>query len=83
MLEGSGNIFPTDVGFANATGGNLRLSASSVLIDAGNQFIDADIILAGFQLLPIFDLDDNARIVDGDGDGTEEIDIGAYEYQGD
>ena len=83
MLEGSGNIFPTDVGFANATGGNLRLSASSVLIDAGNQYVDADIILAGFQLLPDFDLDDNARITDGDGDGTEEIDIGAYEYQAD
>ncbi|MCJ2511899.1 MAG: MBL fold metallo-hydrolase, partial [Candidatus Thermoplasmatota archaeon] len=35
LLEGSGNIFPAAAGFANATGGNLRLSASSVLIDAG------------------------------------------------
>ncbi len=83
MLEGTGNIFPTSAGFVDASGGDLRLSVSSLLIDAGNQFADADIIEAGFQALPDFDLDGNFRITDGDGDGIEDVDIGAYEYQGD
>jgi hypothetical protein len=34
-------------------------------------------------MLPGTDLVGNQRIVDGDGDGREVVDIGAYEYQGD
>ncbi len=30
----------------------------------------------------LFDLDGNPRIVDGDGDLVEAVDMGAYEYQG-
>lgn len=46
----------------------------SILIDSGDP---------GTSMLPEFDLDDNPRLVDGDGDGNAIRDLGAYEYQGD
>ncbi len=82
IVEGLNNVSPEDPGFVSPSTGNLRLLGTSLLIDAGNSLIDVDRNLAGFQLLPDFDLDDKERIVDGDGDENEEIDIGAYEYQG-
>jgi hypothetical protein len=36
----------------------------------------------GFQLLPAMDLDRNARVVDGNHDGTATVDLGAYECRG-
>jgi predicted outer membrane repeat protein len=45
----------------------------SAAIDAG------DSAVAG---LPNVDLDGNARVVDGNGDGDDVIDMGAFEYQG-
>ena len=82
VFGGASNIVPTDPGFVNADGGNLRLTSSSPLIDAGNQIVDVDFNTFGFQLLPEFDFDGNFRITDGDGSGGEEVDIGAFEFQG-
>jgi hypothetical protein len=66
----------------NATTGNLRLTSSSSCIDAGSSFVDFEPFEPGFQLPPPGDLDGNARVVDGDLDGTAVIDMGAYEFQG-
>jgi predicted outer membrane repeat protein len=56
----------------NAQEANLRLLPNSPAVDAGNSFLSN---------LPDIDLDGNPRIVDGNGDGTAAIDIGAYEFQ--
>jgi predicted outer membrane repeat protein len=53
--------------------GNLRLQAGSPAIDVGNNSF-----IAGVST----DLDGEARIKDGDGDGTETVDMGAYEAKG-
>ena len=55
--------------FVNAGVGNYRLQGSSPCIDAGGE--------EGF-LGP--DLDGVPRAQDGDGDGTDTVDIGCYEY---
>jgi predicted outer membrane repeat protein len=60
--------------------GDPHLGAASILIDAGNQYVDVDPATLGIQFVPEFDLDGNLRIMDGNGDGLAEIDIGAYEY---
>ncbi|WP_460710171.1 choice-of-anchor Q domain-containing protein [Nocardioides dilutus] len=57
--------------FVEAAGGNLRLQSTSPVIDMG------DPAAAG----PAVDLDSNARVTDGDGDGTARRDMGAFEYQ--
>lgn len=82
LLPGSGNFNPMDPGFVNATRRNFHLSSMSPLIDKGSLFIDSSVLSAGFQSLPTFDFDLNVRIVDGDGDGVAEVDIGAFEFQG-
>lgn len=79
LVDGIGNIDPMSPGFVNATGGNLRLSSTSPLIDAGSQLVDTSIVLGGFQPLQLFDFDGDARLADGDGDGIAEVDIGAFE----
>lgn len=59
--------------------GDLRLGDNSPCIDRGNTFVDLDPLLPGFQRLPQFDLFSNPRVVDGNGDGLEAVDIGAFE----
>jgi hypothetical protein len=54
-------------------GGNYHLQATSPCIDAGSN----SLVPAGITT----DLDGYARIVDGDGDTIDEVDMGAYEYQ--
>jgi hypothetical protein len=80
-LSGTGNI-DVDPLFVDPNGAdgiigteddNLRLSAGSPCIDAGdNSVVDANST----------DLDGNSRILDGDGDGEAIVDMGAYEFVG-
>jgi len=78
--SGIGNINP-DPQFVNLATGNLRLQSNSPCVDQGNNFIDYQPTVPGFQLLPATDLDGKWRVVDGDGDGTATVDMGAYESQ--
>ena len=50
-------------------------------IDAGNTYVDIEPLTPGFQTLPEIDLAGEPRLVDGDGDGSADVDMGAYEYQ--
>lgn len=67
-----GNI-SMDPKFVDASSGNFRLQSDSPCIDAGTNTI------TGYDF-PIADLDDNYRIWDGDGNGSEIVDIGAFEF---
>ena len=71
--------------FQNAGSGNLRLSGDSPCIEAGSNAavppdtadLDDDGNVA--EQTPL-DLDDRARFVDADCDGTDTVDMGAYEF---
>ena len=52
---------------------DLHLSETSPCIDTGDE------TLVSFPL-PVFDLDGNDRIIDGDENGTATIDMGVYEF---
>jgi len=79
-LDTATNI-ATDPRFVDAAGGNFRLDAGSPCIDRGLNIVDVDPAKAGLQKLPETDLDGKARLVDGDGNGTAVVDIGAFERQ--
>jgi hypothetical protein len=66
---GDGNI-DADPLFVEADGGDYRLGPSSPCIDAGSN--DA-------PNLPLTDFEGDARVLDGDGDGTAIVDMGADE----
>jgi parallel beta-helix repeat protein len=65
--------------------GDYRLPANSPCIDIGddNSTVDDSGDLDGdgdpYEPVP-FDLDGNARVADGDGDGNPVVDMGAYEF---
>ncbi|MBL8877821.1 MAG: IPT/TIG domain-containing protein [Phycisphaerales bacterium] len=80
--SGTANI-GADPFFLNLSGGDFRIQAGSACIDAGNRTIDTDLTQPGTQPLPEFDIRGGIRILDGDGDGYAEVDIGATEFQGD
>ena len=64
-------ITPVDPATAPTTDGNLRLTKDSPAIDAGeNKYITETV-----------DLDNKARKIDGNLDGTPTVDMGAYEFQ--
>jgi PKD repeat protein len=67
------NCIVSDPLFVDAVNSNYRLQATSLCIDRGGN----SLVVAGVTT----DLDDSPRIVDGNSDGTETVDIGAYEYQ--
>ena len=52
-------------------GGNFHLQADSPCVDKGDNGA-----LAGVET----DIDNDPRVLDGDGDGTPTVDMGAYEY---
>jgi hypothetical protein len=59
------------VGTADDDNGDLRLMSGSPCIDAGsNSYVSTPTDIAG-----------NPRVVDGNGDGTATVDMGAYEFQ--
>jgi hypothetical protein len=58
--------------FVDSAAGNYRPTAASPVVDSGGD----DAAVPGRT-----DLDGNARYLDGNGDGTAIIDLGAYEYQ--
>lgn len=66
---GDGNL-DAEPQFADSGNGDYRLSAGSPCVDAGdNDSVPPDVC----------DIDGNARIYDGDGDGEAVVDMGAYE----
>jgi len=62
-----------DPKFVNVSSGDFRLQSDSPCIDAGTNTI------TGYTF-PLTDLDGNQRIWDGDGNGSEIVDMGVYEY---
>ncbi|RKY17260.1 MAG: hypothetical protein DRP63_04005, partial [Planctomycetota bacterium] len=67
------NCIYDDPQFVDAANGDYHLKDTSPCIDAG----DNTLVPGGVNE----DLDGNQRVVDGDNDGTDVVDIGAYEYQ--
>ncbi|MFN2504511.1 MAG: RCC1 domain-containing protein, partial [Acidimicrobiales bacterium] len=65
----SGNV-SFDPRFASPAAGDLQVALPSPVVDAGNQAVPG---LSGTDRLG------NTRVVDGDGDGTARVDIGATE----
>lgn len=67
---GPGNI-DVDPGFVDAAGGDYRLRAGSLCVDAGDSVpVSGSVDLRG-----------DPAWVDGNGDGAVRADLGAYEYQ--
>jgi hypothetical protein len=62
-----------DTSSSNPADWDLRLTAGSGCIDTGTN--------TPYGELSATDFDGNPRIVDGDGDGTATVDMGAYEFQ--
>jgi serine protease len=67
----NGNI-SADPLFVDAATGDYRVRMTSAVIDAGNDAVP--------QIPPV-DLAGGSRIVDGNGDGVEHVDMGALEYR--
>ncbi len=76
-FDGEGNIacdpLYCDPGFLNSSADDYRLIADSLCIDTGNN---------SAPQIPVSDIEGNPRIIDGDGDGTATVDMGADEYVG-
>ncbi len=70
VTDGGGNLDDAPL-FADAANGDLRLQFGSPAIDSGTNA----------AVTALFDLDGNPRLVDGNGDGTATVDMGAYENQ--
>jgi hypothetical protein len=68
---GSGGNLSVDPRLADAAGGDVRPRPGAPVLDAGS---DADVVSAQ-------DLDGDARVADGDGEGGAAVDIGAQELQ--
>jgi hypothetical protein len=70
-LTGTYGNISDDPLFDNTGGALFRLQSGSPAIDAGNNL-----------LAPPMDFDSAPRPIDGNGDGVEIVDIGAYEFAG-
>jgi hypothetical protein len=71
ISAGTGNDTTSPPGFVNEAAGDFRLRFDSALIDAGDPV----------AMTLDEDLDGRTRVVDGDGDSTAVVDMGAFEYQ--
>lgn len=80
-VPGIGSIYVSDPKFVNEAEGDLRLQAGSPCVDRGTNIVDIDPFTPGTQLLPPLDLGGAPRLVDGDGNGSKLVDMGAHEYQ--
>ncbi len=69
-----GNNIDTDPDFTDESNGDFSLESTSDCIDAGNNSYIPSCTATK-------DLSGNDRIIDGDDDETETVDMGAYEYQ--
>ena len=67
----NGNV-SADPRFVNAAAGDYRLILASPSVDTGNP---------AAPILPPTDFAGGSRVVDGDGDGTPRVDMGALEYR--
>jgi hypothetical protein len=69
VTDGGGNLINVDPAFANATGGDYHLLATSPVLDKAAASPAS------------LDRDGNKRSFDGDGDGTATPDMGAFELR--
>ncbi|MGD8352949.1 MAG: Ig-like domain-containing protein, partial [Pseudomonadota bacterium] len=69
-FKGVGNI-DVDPALVDISTGDIHLAVGSPCIDEGSNS----------PVTTEADLDGNPRILDGNGDGTADVDMGAYEYQ--
>ncbi|MGB2984428.1 MAG: hypothetical protein WBE26_00980, partial [Phycisphaerae bacterium] len=60
--------------------GLVAISQGSSCIDRGNNWVDVDPLTPGLQMLPSYDIFGLPRFFDGDGDGVDQVDIGAHEW---
>lgn len=67
----AGNVVDVDPAFVNPAAGDYHLPRTSPLVDQGDPAAGG----------PALDRDGLARVVDGDGNGSQVRDMGAYEYQ--
>ena len=71
--SGGTGCISVDPLYVESTVDDYHLQQSSPCIDTGDNFA------SGIQ---IYDFDGNPRILDGDGDGIDVVDMGAFEYLG-
>jgi hypothetical protein len=77
--RGNGNI-GADPMFSSLETGGLDIARESPCIDRGNSFVDTEPLVPGAQLLhETLDVGGNPRVMDGNGDGVESVDMGAFE----
>ena len=69
ITVGAGNGFHADLKLFDEAGGDYRPYYNSPLVDAGDPAATGSADLQNYQ-----------RLIDGNGDGTTRVDIGAYEY---
>jgi hypothetical protein len=80
LPDKAGGSLEADPHHLDAPGGDLRLAAGSPAIDAGAVHSYLETFHDRYGISIAVDLDGTRRPVDGDGDATAAVDIGAHEY---